>query len=30
MNLATHNCAQDWGKVAPRQGCGREAPAVLG
>ncbi len=28
-NLTTCNCVKDWGKVSPRQGWGREAPAGL-
>jgi len=28
--MATSNCVKDWGKVAPCQGYGSEAPAMLG
>jgi len=24
--MTPHNCVEDWGKVAPRQGWGREVP----
>ncbi len=28
-NLATSDCVKDWGKVAPQQGLGKEAPGKV-